>query len=80
VQHSLRIPVRKALISPDSYAKFAYLIEQAAFRLTFAKAAGLQHEMTYQRKEWASYGVLEASLPAVQHCGIFMTVISCRDD
>jgi hypothetical protein len=80
VQHSDARRVGKALISPDSHAQIAYLVEQAEFRLPFAKAAGLQHEMTYQRKKWAPYGVPEASLPAVQHCGIFMIVISCRDD
>jgi hypothetical protein len=45
-----------------------------------AEAAGLGHEMAYQRKKWAPNGLLEASTPAVQHCGIFMTIRYRRHD
>jgi hypothetical protein len=45
-----------------------------------AETADLRHETTYQRKLWAPIGSTKASLPAVQHCGIFMTAGLRRDD
>jgi hypothetical protein len=52
----------------------------ARFLQTLAETAGLQHETTYQRKIWAPIGSPKASLPAVQHCGFFMTAVLRRND